>query len=64
MGWYIWGITIASKENKNSITDLVNVTIQLRKNNEDTSGVERQIDKMVYQIYGLTEDEIKIVEDS
>ena len=26
--------------------------------------LEKQIDKMVYELYGLTEEEIKIVEDS
>jgi hypothetical protein len=30
--------------------------------NTDTSALERQIDKMVYKLYGLTEEEIKIVE--
>ena len=28
----------------------------------DTSALERQIDQMVYILYGLTEEEIKIVE--
>ena len=28
----------------------------------DTSALERQIDQMVYKFYGLTEEEIKIVE--
>jgi hypothetical protein len=28
----------------------------------DTSALERQIDEMVYKLYGLTEDEIAIVE--
>ncbi len=28
----------------------------------DTSALERQIDEMVYELYGLTDDEIKIVE--
>jgi len=30
----------------------------------DTSAPERQIDQMVYKLYGLTEEEIKIVENS
>ncbi len=30
--------------------------------NAKTSALERQIDQMVYNLYGLTEDEIKIVE--
>ena len=28
----------------------------------DTSALEAEIDQMVYKLYGLTEDEIKIVE--
>jgi hypothetical protein len=28
----------------------------------DTSALEREIDEMVYKLYGLTEDEIAIVE--
>ena len=28
----------------------------------DTPRLEKQIDQMVYELYGLTEDEIKIVE--
>ena len=30
--------------------------------NADTSALERQIDKMVYELYGLTPEEIAIVE--
>jgi len=30
----------------------------------DTSSMETQIDRLVYQLYGLTEDEISIVESS
>ena len=30
----------------------------------DTSALEREIDQRVYALYGLTPDEIKIVEDS
>jgi adenine-specific DNA-methyltransferase len=28
----------------------------------DTSAMEREIDQLVYQLYGLTEEEVKIVE--
>ncbi len=31
--------------------------------NADTSALERQIDKMVYELYGLTEEEIRIIEN-
>ena len=32
--------------------------------NSDTSKLEAEIDKLVYELYGLTEEEIKIVEES
>ena len=31
-------------------------------NNADTSELEKECDRLVYQLYGLTEEEIKIVE--
>ena len=30
----------------------------------DTSAIESEIDHLVYQLYGLTEEEIKIIEES
>jgi len=30
----------------------------------DTSSLENEIDQMVYQLYGLTEEEINIIEKS
>jgi hypothetical protein len=30
----------------------------------DTSALEREIDALVYRLYGLTEEEIKVVENS
>ncbi len=30
----------------------------------DTTAWEREIDQLVYELYGLTEDEIKLVEES
>jgi len=30
----------------------------------DTSALEQEIDERVYRLYGLTEEEIKIVEES
>ena len=32
--------------------------------NIDTTGLEKEIDKLVYELYNLTEDEIMIVEGS
>ncbi|MCS7011017.1 MAG: hypothetical protein NZL98_06590 [Anaerolineales bacterium] len=31
--------------------------------NADTTALEREIDQQVYRLYGLTPEEIKIVED-
>ncbi len=35
-----------------------------KNSNADTSVLEREIDQQVYALYGLTPEEIKIVEDS
>jgi len=40
------------------------LTSKQKDPNADTSALEGQIDQMVYNLYGLTEDEIKIVENS
>ena len=33
-----------------------------KKGNADTSELEKAIDQLVYQLYGLTEEEITIIE--
>jgi hypothetical protein len=54
------GNEVASKK----ISDLVNKILYAKKQNPsaDTTDLENQIDQLVYQLYGLTEEEIKIVE--
>ena len=54
---------IPSDSDGNIIT-LVNDILQTKRLNSeaDTSSLEREIDQRVYQIYGLTDDEIAIVE--
>jgi hypothetical protein len=37
--------------------------LQAKKNGKNTAALEAQIDTMVYQLYDLTADEIKIIED-
>ena len=56
----------ASPDAQNSIVKIVNEIIALKKSNpnHDTSSLERQIDTVVYDIYGLTDAEIKIIEQS
>jgi hypothetical protein len=48
----------------NEIEKLVNQIINLKKQSPtiDTSDLENEIDRLVYELYGLTEDEIKIIE--
>jgi len=43
---------------------LVDEIMQLKEKNEDTKELEDKIDKMVYELYGLSEDEVKIIENS
>lgn len=59
-------IPIVDSINQKPISDITKAIISLKSNNikTDTSNLENQIDQLVYQLYGLTEDEIKIVEGS
>ncbi|MBX2931555.1 MAG: class I SAM-dependent DNA methyltransferase [Chitinophagaceae bacterium] len=52
---------ISEKEQRPFI-DLVERILVERKNDNDTTDLENQIDQLVYQLYELTEEEIKIVE--
>jgi hypothetical protein len=38
------------------------IDIKSESNQNDTSVLENRIDRLVYQLYGLTEEEIQIVE--
>ncbi|MDZ7764234.1 MAG: hypothetical protein U5K00_07370 [Melioribacteraceae bacterium] len=57
-------------ENSRKINELYNKynvskTPQEKKNLErQIAATDKQIDRLVYELYGLTEDEIKIVEES
>jgi adenine-specific DNA-methyltransferase len=53
-----------SKQRK-LIEGKVNQILDLKKANpdEDTLALENEIDQLVYEVYGLTEEEIKLVED-
>ena len=47
-------IKIASENIENKI-------IELKKLNKDTQDLEEKIDEMVYDLYGLTEDEKELI---
>ena len=45
-----------------SFENIVDKIIELKKQDKDTQYLEDKINKMVYELYGLSQDEIKIVE--
>jgi len=55
-----------SEELQNPIINLVNQILDTKKANPqaDTTTLEAEIDQLVYELYGLTEEEIEIVEKS
>lgn len=57
-------IPILSPASQQPINQLVNSILATKQENPvaDTSEQEHEIDKIVYQLYGLTDDEIKIIE--
>ncbi len=57
-------IKLANEEIQDKFIEKVNQIIELKQadNQTDTSVLERQIDNLVYQLYGLTAEEIEIIE--
>jgi methylase of polypeptide subunit release factors len=58
-------ITQSNKEVVKQIESLVDKILSLKNQNSnaDTTEYEKQIDQLVYKLYNLTEDEIKIIEN-
>ena len=54
----------ANREQENSITSLIDRIVTIKQNNPnyDISPLEKEIDKLVYQLYNLTPEEIAIIE--
>lgn len=54
----------ASSEKQNKISDIVKVILANKKQNPnaDTSELEHEIDQKVYELYGLTPEEIAVIE--
>ena len=57
-------IAKASKEQQQPIIELVDKILEAKRSNSiaDTSDLEREIDRLVYGLYGLTEKEIEVIE--
>lgn len=53
-----------SNEFENEITSLSSEIISLKKSMADTTDLEIRIDQLIYQLYELTEEEIKIIENA
>lgn len=53
-----------SRIKKTKILDIVNIILDIKREtpSRDTTALEQEIDVLVYQLYGLTEDEVKVVE--
>ncbi len=58
-------LPIRIADEQQTIVDIVNQILYLKKENAgaDISDLQNQIDKIVYRIYGLNEDEIRIIEE-
>jgi len=50
-------------ENQKIYIELFNKIIEKKKNNINTEDLEKEIDKLVYQLYDLTNEEISIIEN-
>ena len=53
--------SITNKQSKSVIT-LVDNVLELKKKQTDTTSLENQIDFLVYHLYGLTYDEVLVVD--
>jgi len=62
----IFPIIEPTETKSNNIAKLSDQILTIKKTNPqaDTSALEREIDKMVYELYGLTGEEIQIVDES
>ena len=55
-------IPIILSENQKPFENLVEQILQKKEQNEETTNLENQIDLMVYKLYELTYEEVKIVD--
>ena len=46
------------------IVDLVEKIIEYKQDNYETSEIEKEIDSLIYEIYGLTDEEVQIIEQN
>lgn len=51
-------------DTKNKIEELARQVLIMKKDNQDTTKFEEQIDNIVYSLYGLNEEEIQYIQDN
>lgn len=56
-------VPVPTPEEESQIEALVNQTLSLKKEGKDTAALEAEIDRLVYELYRLTENEIAVVEE-
>jgi len=56
----------ATEQEASNLSRIVNQILEIKKSDPtaDTTKLESEIDQMVYELYGLTDDEIRIVEEA
>jgi hypothetical protein len=52
----------ANKKQQNMFDKLVNQILSLKEKGKDTAALEHQIDNLVYKLYELTYDEVKVID--
>lgn len=57
-------IKIADELTQTQISNLVDKIIMLKKDGKETTEIETEIDNHIFKTYGLTEEEIKIIENN
>jgi hypothetical protein len=55
-------IVVPNEAQETQMNNLVDQIITQKQQNQDTTTLEKEIDQLVYQLYELTDEEIKIVE--
>ena len=51
-----------SREIQEEVASMVDKVLAIKEIGADSSSIEQQIDKLIYALYELTEDEIKLIE--
>ena len=58
----LFPIPEAESKTKNKIVKLVDEIIELKKHSQDSAALEGEVDRIVYSLYGLSDEEIRVIE--